>query len=75
MRMGGGGSWLAPEKAEVGVVFPVKTELQHVRGEGCSDGYAEKTEIQKHVCVWSWIWLPTHTPNWPPSSYSLNSGL
>lgn len=43
-----GGGWLATEKAEVGVVFPVKTELQHVRGEGFSDGYAEKTEFQKN---------------------------
>lgn len=29
-------------KAEVGVVFPVNTELQHVRGERFSDGYAEE---------------------------------
>lgn len=29
-------------KAEVGVVFPVNTELQRVGGEGFSDGYAEK---------------------------------
>lgn len=29
-------------KAEVGVVFPVNTELQRVRGERFSDGYAEE---------------------------------
>lgn len=29
-------------KAEVGVVFPVNTELQRVRGERFSDGYAER---------------------------------
>lgn len=29
-------------KAEVGVVFPVNTELQRVRGERFTDGYAEK---------------------------------
>lgn len=45
--VGWGGGWLAPEEAEVGVVLPVKTELQHVRGEGCSAGYAEKTEFKK----------------------------
>lgn len=29
-------------KAEVGVVFPVNTELQHVGGERFSGGYAEE---------------------------------
>lgn len=29
-------------KAEVGVVFPVNTERQRVRGEKLSDGYAEE---------------------------------
>lgn len=29
-------------KAEVGVVFPVNTELQLVRGERLSGGYAEE---------------------------------
>lgn len=44
-----GGGLARYRNAEVGVVFPVKTELQHVRGEGFSDGYAEKTEFQKSV--------------------------
>lgn len=29
-------------KAEVGVVFPVNTERQRVKGERLSDGYAEE---------------------------------
>lgn len=37
-----GGSWLGAPKAEVGVVFPVNTELQRVRGEGFNHGNAEK---------------------------------
>lgn len=37
-----GGSWLGAQKAEVGVVFPVNTELQRVRGEGLSHANAEK---------------------------------
>lgn len=38
-RVGGGvGSYT---KAEVGVVFPVNTELQRVGGERFSDGFAD----------------------------------
>lgn len=40
---GGGGGGLARYiKAEVGVVFPVNTELQRVRGERFSGRYAEE---------------------------------
>lgn len=39
---GGRGELAQYTKAEVGVVFPVNTELQRVRGEGFSDGYAEE---------------------------------
>lgn len=38
----GGGKLARYTKAEVGVVFPVNTELQRVRGEGFSYGYAEE---------------------------------
>lgn len=41
---GGGGSWLSTQEAEVGVVFPVNTELQRVGGDGFSHGYAENPE-------------------------------
>lgn len=44
--VGGGGGGVGKlaryTKAEVGVVFPVNTELQRVRGERLSDGYAEE---------------------------------
>lgn len=39
----GGGELARYTKAEVGVLFPVNTELQRVRGEGFSNGYAEGT--------------------------------
>lgn len=39
---GGEGKLARYTKAEVGVVFPVNTELQRVRGERFSDGYAEE---------------------------------
>lgn len=39
---GGGGSWLGTQRRKVGVVFPVNTELQRVRGERLSRGYAEE---------------------------------
>lgn len=35
------GSWLAAQKAEVAVAFPVNTQLQRVGGERSGGGYAE----------------------------------
>lgn len=47
------------ELAEVGVVFPVNTELQRVRGEGLSRGNAEertagRKKTRNLVCVSKW---------------------